>query len=292
MSKLSITVLTVSALLLIAPLSHAELSSPSYAIGIGLEMSSGNFGTGSTTTYVAAPVIVDWFPTERLDFELTLPFLYLRTTGTDTGSSTTAKSVARGGYMGGAGGALGGAGGTVAGAGGTINSTGGGGTSGGEYGVGDITLTSGYALLTDSDTSPLIRPTIYLKFPTADESKGFGTGKFDFGGGVAVSKWLGSWQPFAEGRYIVQGAAHDETGALNFVTADAGVAYSWNERLATSMFARFGSAPFDGLSAPLEARLKTVWRFAERTYTEVYALKGFSDGSPDYGGGVSVFMEF
>jgi hypothetical protein len=58
------------------------------------------------------------------------------------------------------------------------------------------------------------------------------------------------------------------------------------------MQASFGSTQFEGTAAPLEARLKAVWRFGERTYTEAYALKGFSDGSPDYGGGISVFMEF
>ncbi len=147
-------------------------------------------------------------------------------------------------------------------------------------------------LLTDCDTSLHLRPTVYLKFPTADASKGLGTGKFDFGAGVEVSKWLGNWQPFAEGRYIVQGASHDETGAENFITADAGVAYSWNDRLVTSAYARFGTALFSDMSAPLEARLKMVWRFGDRMYTDVFALKGLSDGSPDYGGGASVFFEF
>ena len=89
--------------------------------------------------------------------------------------------------------------------------------------------------------TPILRPTLYVKFPTTDENKGFGTGKLDFGAGVALSKWLGNWQPFAEGRYIVQGASHDETGAVNFVTADTEVAYSWNDHLVTSGYVRYGS---------------------------------------------------
>lgn len=269
---------TIITLLLNAHLSFAESPSPKYAVGLGLEIAVGSFGTGSTSTYATVPLIIDWFPTERLDLELTVPFLYQRTSNAGhavlgTNVQSTAMSVASGSMMGPGGG-------------------GGGGMLGGDYGLGDITLTSGYAVLMDSDASPRIRPTIYLKFPTASENNGFGTGKFDFGAGVAVSKWVGNWQPFAEGRYIIQGAANDETGALNFVTADAGVAYSWNDRLVTSTFTRFGSALFDGMSAPFEARIKTSWRFAERTYTDLYALKGFSDGSPDYGGGISLFMEF
>jgi len=291
MNKQSLTVFTVAALMITAQMSYAESPPPKYALGLGMEMFSGTFGTDSTSTFVAAPLIIDWFPTERLDFELTVPFLYLRTSGVDELSTSTAKSVARG-YMGGTGGTLSGTGGTIVGAGGTIITTRGGGTDGGDFGMGDVTLTSGYALLMDSDTTPLFRPTAYLKFPTANESKGFGTGKFDYGAGLAVSKWLGNWQPFTEGRYVFQGASQDETGALDFLTADAGVAYRWSDSFVTSMYARLGSRSFEGMSAPLEARLKMVWRFEEKTFTEAYALKGLSDGSPDYGGGVSIFREF
>ena len=261
--------------------SYADTMPSTFAIGIGLEVSSGSFGTGSTSTYATAPVIMDWFPSDKLDFELTVPLLYQRTmntghavlgTSTQIATNNVAKSVGRG-SMGGSG-------------------SGGGGIFGGQYGLGDITLTSGYTVISDSDTTPQLRPTAYVKFPTADDSKGFGTGKFDFGVGLAASKWLGNWQPFAEGRYIIQGTSNAETGAKDFYTADAGVAYIWSDRLSTSTYARFGSALFDGMSAPLEARLKMVWRFGERTYTDVYALKGLSDGSPDYGGGASVFFEF
>lgn len=272
--------LTVATLLLGTLCSHAETELPHYAIGLGFEVSSGTFGSNSTSTYATLPVTFDWFPTERLDLELTIPLLYQQTANTghallgtnmQNSVTTSAKSVARGSMMGGGGG---------------------GSMLGGDYGLGDITLTSGYAVVQDSNSFPRIRPSVYLKFPTANASNGSGTGKFDIGAGVAVSKWLGNWQPFAEGRFVVQGAAHDEAGAENFVTADAGIAYSWNDRLATSAFARFGSTLFDSMPAPLEVRLKTIWRFGKRTYSEAYVLKGFSDGSPDYGGGISAFMEF
>lgn len=278
----------------VASVSYAEPPPASYALGLGLEISSGSFGTTSTSTYATVPLILDWYPTERLDIEVTVPFLYQRTTNTGhavlgTTAESAAKSAARGNMFGGGAGS-----GTVSGGGSMMGSSGSGGGSmfAGDYGLGDITVTSGYTLLRDSDTSPHVRPTVYLKFPTASESDGFGTGAYDAGAGVAVSKWLGSWQPFAEARYIVQGIIDDSNGGLNFVTADAGLAYGWNDQVITSLYARFGSALFDGLSAPLEARAKMTWRFSERAYTELYALKGFSDGSPDYGGGISIFREF
>ncbi|MEI7816634.1 MAG: transporter [Desulfuromonadales bacterium] len=233
--------------------SFAESPAPKYALGIGLDVSSGTYGSRTISTYVTAPLIVDWFPNDRLDLELTIPLLYQRTSSTGRG---------------------------------------GGGVLGGDYGLGDITLTSGYSLLRDSPATPHLRPTLYLKFPTAAESKEFSTGELDFGAGLAVSKWFGNWQPFTEVRYVVQGGSHAVSGAENFLTVDTGIAFSMNEHLMTSMYARFGSPPFNDMSAPLEVRLKTVWRFAERTYTEVYALRGLSNGSPDFGVGATVFFEF
>jgi hypothetical protein len=260
----------------------AESETPQYAVGLGLDVSSGTFGTDSTSTYVYMPLIIDWFPTGRLDLELTVPLLYQRTQNTgvaaigDAIAKSTARRTMNGQYV------YTGVSPTVAG-GGTI------GTS--ESGLGDITLTGGYALIQDSNTTPLLRPTFYVKFPTADETKGLGTGKLDIAPGLAVSKWLGKWQPFVESRYIFQGAS-EESGAQDYFTAETGIGYSWNERFYTSAYSRFGSVTFDGMDAPLDIRLKSVWRFGKRTYTEVYALKGLSDGSPDYGGGVSVFAEF
>jgi len=253
-----------------------------FAVGIGLEASSGNFGTDSTSSYVSVPFIFDWFPTERIDLELTVPLLYQKTSNTGVAAlGGAAKSTARRNMNGqysytGGGAALAG--------GGTVGDS--------EFGLGDITLTGGYVLLLDGDLTPLIRPTFYLKFPTADENRGLGTGEFDFGPGLAVSKWMGNWQPFVEARYIFQGASNKGTGARDYIITDAGIGYGWSGNLYTSAYSRLGSVVFDGMEAPLEVRLKNVWRLSELLNTEIYLLKGISDGSSDYGGGVSLFVGF
>lgn len=257
-------------------------TSPQFAVGLGVDASSGKFGTDSTSTYVSGPFILDWFPTERIDLELTIPLLYQKSQNTGVAAlGASAKSSARRNMNG-----------QYSYTGGSASLAGGGSAGDSEFGLGDITLTGGYALLQDSDSTPLIRPTLYLKFPTADDTKGLGTGKFDVGPGVAISKWLGNWQPFVDSRYIFQGASNEDTGARDYLIADAGIGYSWNESFYTSSYARVGSTVFDGMEAPLDIRLKSVWRFAERLNSEAYLLKGLSDGSPDYGGGVAIFVEF
>ena len=175
-------------IILNALFSFAQSPVPDYAVGIGFDVSSGSYGTNSTTTFVSAPLIVDWFPTERLDMELTLPFVYQKSSaGSHVAENSTvavsAKSVARGPMGGNGAGRMAGSGsGVGVGAGsGVASGKGAGGMLNGDYGLGDITLTSGYSLLLDSDYMPQLRPTLYLKFPTADESAGLGTGKFDYG---------------------------------------------------------------------------------------------------------------
>ncbi len=253
----------------------AAAATPQYSLGLGVEYARGDFGTDSTSTYTAIPLIFDWFPDERLNLELTVPFVYQDTTN-------TGYAVIGGGMMA----AIGGRG---------MNQTAGSSAFSGDEtqsGLGDITLTTAYRIILDGKGTPDLGLTCYLKFPTANENKGLGTGAFDWGPGLQISKWLGNWQPFAEGRYIIQGNSADEIGASDYFLADAGVGYGWSDNLYTALFSRFGSAAFDGVDAPLEVRLKMAWKVSDNYTTEGYLLKGVSDGSPDYGGGLSFYVSF
>jgi hypothetical protein len=266
-------------LLLAGGVSAASAATPpQFSLGLGLDYARGDFGTASTSSYTTIPLTLDWFPSERFSLELTVPFLYQSTITTGYAATTGGVPAAQA-YYGGRG--MNGSGQSVV-------------VSGSEdqSGLGDITLLPAYNLLLDGEGSPQFGLTCYLKFPTADEDKGLGTGSFDWGPGLTLSKWLGDWQPFAEGRYIFQGASRAETGARDYLLADAGLGYGWSEELYTALFARAGSATFDGMTAPLELRLKTVWGFGENTSTEFYLLKGLSDGSPEYGGGLAFFVGF
>lgn len=263
-----------------APLAASE---PQFSLGLGLDYARGDFGTDSTSTYATMPLIFDWYPNQRFSLELTVPFIYQSTSNTGyaaTGSGSAAVQYTGGGRgmdssrMG------------QSGTGFTYTS------SEEQSGLGDITLESSYILLQDASGLPDLALICYLKFPTADEDKGLGTGKFDWGPGLHLAKWLGTWQPFIEGRYILQGAARAETGARDYLLADAGLGYAWNENLYAAGFSRFGTVTFDGMAAPLDLRLKTVWAFTEANSVELYLVKGLSDGSPEYGGGISFFAAF
>lgn len=44
--------------------------------GIGFDYATGDFGTDTTTDFINIPLIINVFPNDRLDFELTIPFVY------------------------------------------------------------------------------------------------------------------------------------------------------------------------------------------------------------------------
>jgi hypothetical protein len=268
-------VLLLVPVLFLLQIGVAAAATPHFSLGLGVDYARGDFGSDSTSTYMAIPLIFDWFPDERLNLELTVPFVYQDTTNT--------------GYAATGGGAM-----AMIGGRGMNQSAGSVAFNGDEKqsGLGDITLVTAYKIILDGKGTPDLGLTCYLKFPTADEDKGLGTGAFDWGPGLQLSKWLGSWQPFAEGRYIFQGSSADEIGASDYFLVDAGVGYGWSDKLYTALFSRFGSAAFDGLDAPLDVRLKTVWKISDNNTTEMYLLKGVSDGSPDYGAGISFYVSF
>lgn len=138
------------------------------AVGLGVDFATGDYGSGTSTDFIAVPLIVDLYPTERLDLELIIPWVY-QTNG-DNAYGTVMPY--RQGYARGAATATGTR--FQAGAGGSSGSTAGG-SAGSASGLGDITLTAGYIIIPEGTVVPRVRPLIYLKFPTADENKGLGT---------------------------------------------------------------------------------------------------------------------
>jgi len=162
-----------------------------YSVGQGFEFSSGKYGTNTRTESIYAPLTVMVTPTDRLGLSLEIPFVY-------QSNSNVVSSIARGGMQGSKTTMLpaGGMSGMSSSGSGTSSSSAT--TNQSESGLGDITLKAGYILLPENDSMPQIRPTAFVKFPTADKNKSLGTGEFDEGLAVEISKWFGNWDPFAK----------------------------------------------------------------------------------------------
>ncbi|GFO56367.1 hypothetical protein GMSM_33740 [Geomonas sp. Red276] len=266
--------------LILAPLC-ARAETPAVTVGMGFEFSSGKYGTSTRTESVYAPLTVAVAPTERLGFSLEVPFLY------QSNSSVTASVITGGGMMGASGHAAAMSGSGMMGSGGTAQTAA---SSSDVYGLGDVLLKGGYVLVPEGELMPRIRPYLQVKFPTAQHQT-LGTGNFDEGGAVELSKRIGRTYSFAEVGYLHQGRS-DRVRLKDYLSYSAGTGYAVGDRFLPMIIVKGATSPAEGASDLLEARLKLKYLLTPETGIELYGAKGFTTNSPDYGGGLSIFHDF
>lgn len=237
---------------------------PQFSSEFGLVYETGDYGTGETTTTWTAPLTLKYYPNEKLDFELYVPFI--RTSNGNT--------VIAGGRHGRRGGSRQ-----------SIR------TSGSQTGLGDASLTTGYNLLSESANTALVRPLIYVKFPTGDEDKGLGTGEWDLGGGLEVSEWLGDWLPYAELLYISPG----ESGSLDlqdYWSYTFSLGYAATNRLRPEVSLVGGTNVFKGDDDVQSLELALNYWPAARIRVEGFVSFGLTDASSDFGTGASITIDY
>ncbi|MDH4554656.1 hypothetical protein E8F11_05610 [Pseudomonas sp. BN417] len=245
---------------LIMPGLLASLALPALAdvftVSSGLDYSRGKYGTPTTSETWYVPVVAK-YETGPMIYKLTIP--YLRITNPSVGPD---------------GEPLPGDCGSV------------------EKGLGDTVASANYALLDGSRGDGLILELIgKVKLPTADEDNCLGTGKTDFSAQFDVTQAFGAVSGFATLGWKKFGDPsetnlHDPIFAsLGFVTGlapgtSAGAAYDWRQKVISD------GDEIQEFTLFLTQRLSPSWR------VQLYALKGFSDASPDSGGGLMLSHSF
>lgn len=263
-----------------------------WQIGFTPSYSSGNFGTTTTSSFFYAP-----FSIRRLfkdgDVTVIIPFVTATTDGRTTLVGGTAIRVDDGGGSnsgpggGGSGseddGGCSGKGSTVSGkdrvCGLTTRTAGQKVTT---SGVGDLLLKGRYYIVEENDHLPLIAVTARMKLPTANEKLGLGTGAFDHGYGVEVSKLLGDhWIAFLDGGYSFIG---DPSG-IEFQNQHwydiGGGYYITNDLLASVYFEEYraiipGFVNARDFFLAVNYTASAAWRFNGGV------MVGVSNGAPDY----------
>lgn len=265
-----------------------------WQLGFTPSYSSGNFGTGTTTTFFYAPVSI-----RRLfkdgDVTLVVPFVTATTDGRTTLVGGTATRIDDGsGSNSGPGG------------GGSSGSSDEGGCSGSDFpgirgrdrvcglttrgagqnvttaGLGDIVLRGRYYIVEEKDSIPLIAVTGRVKFPTASASQGLGTGALDYGFGIEMSKLLSDhWIAFLDGGYNIIGDP-DGLQLQNQHWYDVGAGYYVTRDLLLSVY-------FEEYRAILPGFVNARDFFFAVNYTASSAWRfnggvtlGLSNGAPDY----------
>lgn len=251
-------------------------------LSLGFDFASGDYGTTQTTDSYRVPLTIGYYPSARLDFSLEFSYLYQNGDSTVFLGGRPFPMHGSGGMSGGTGGmsGTGGMGGTTA---SSVTSS--------QSGVGDISLTAGYALFEESDSSPMLRPLVYVKVPTADDDKGLGTGAFDYGVGLSIAKGFGDWFLYAESLYIIPGSTSTYQPD-NYLTYLGSARYLLTQKLDVGCELSGATAAFAENPDALEAQLTTNYQVSQRESVGAYLGTGLSDSSPDITGGLYGSLSF
>lgn len=243
-----------------------------FSLGVSFNYSTGEYGTGTDTEILSVPITARY---ERgpLTLKLTVPYLRV------SGGTSVVPGVGQVRNTNPRGRGRGGSGGTTT----TTEST--------ESGLGDTIAAATYNVYYNSTRKLGLDLTGKVKFGTADADKGLGTGETDYGVQADVYKTYDRVTAFAGLGYTVLGSSefiqlddvwNASVGASYRFTevSTFGVAYDWRERSSPTAF------PQRELSAFWVQKLSREWK------GQAYVLKGFSDGSPDWGVGASLAYAF
>ncbi|MEN8200248.1 MAG: transporter [Thermodesulfobacteriota bacterium] len=159
-----------------------------------------------------------------------------------------------------------------------------------ESGLGDIVASMTYFLYGGDQAQPLLPMvdlTAKVKFPTADEEKGLGTGEADYSIESDLTWFRGQTALFTTVGYKFMGSP-DSYDLNNVLYGSVGVAHQVTSKISAGILYDLREASTDSGSATSEATGYGSFRIRDNVRLLLYGVKGFSDGSPDYGFGFTI----
>lgn len=252
-----------------------------FSTGVAADYATGDYGTGQTTDTYSTSLYFGYYPTERFDVSLSASYLYQSSRATTSSGGIIFERRDRD---------------TTNGSG---PGSGPGSPSGGDTfdeeasssGFGDLYLNAGYKILLEGEGKPQLRAIGYVKIPTADEDEGLGTGELDFSLGLEMRKWIDKWNPHVRATRVFQGD-NDTLQLEDFYTYEAGIGYLVKSDQMIDLSFWGATEPADGSDSQAEARLKfTKWNDNDTGWS-AYISAGLVEGSHDFGGGGSFFVNF
>lgn len=257
-------------LLLAAGASHAA---DGLNLGLGADYNSGDYGSDITTTILSVPVTAR-YTSGNWSWKASLP--WMRVDGDPNvvpglGEVTNTNPAGRG------------------------RGNGNGGPpdptaqeSGTASGIGDLRLYLTYAI--DTGSALGVDLSANVKIATADEDKSLGTGANDYGVAVDLYRDFG-------GTMLFGGVGYTALGDSDFIDVDSvlnsNLGVSWRAG-AASVGAMYDwrEAASDGADARSEVTGFVTFPASDASKVQLYAVKGLSDGSPDWGVGLGLYTGF
>jgi len=231
---------------------------PGFSLTTGLDYSTGKYGGTETTEIYYVPV-TGKYEADEYTLKLTVPYLEVTGPGNvliDLGPIGPAST-----------------------------------TSTTQSGLGDIVVAGTYNMYEGRGNGTLVDVTAKIKFATADEAKGLGTGENDYALQADLYKTLGKNTVFGTLGYRVMGDPPGVTlnnvfyaslgaGRQYSQETSAGVILDLREKASATGYAQ------QELTAYVSHKLGKTWK------AQAYAVKGFSNGSPEWGAGAMFTAAF
>ena len=260
------------ALLAAACAAHAE---DGFSFGAGVDYSSGDYGSDTTTTILSVPFTAR-YNSGAWTWKASLPWLDVEgDPGVLPGLGNVGNTNPRG---------RGNGNGRGNGGGDPTQPT----DDGSATGIGDLRLTGTYAF--DTGTALGVDLSAQAKIATADEDKALGTGANDYGLLLDLYGKVGDATLFGGVGYARLGESEfidtNDVFSANFGATwpvgpgSLGAAYDWRSAASETADDRSEITAFYSLRSGEAAK----WQF--------YATTGLSDGSPDWGGGIALTWLF
>jgi len=231
---------------------------PGFSLTTGLDYSTGKYGGTESTDMLYIPV-AGKYEADKYTLKLTVPYLQV------TGPGNVVRDV---GQIGPA-------------------ST----TRTKQSGLGDIVVAGTYDMYGGHANGTFVDVTAKIKFGTADEAKGLGTGKNDYALQADLYKTFGKNTVFGTLGYKVMGSPPGVT-LNNVFYASLGAGHQYSQETSAGLILNLQEKAFptgfpqQELTAYVSRKLGKTWK------AQAYAVKGFSNGSPDWGAGAMFSVAF
>jgi hypothetical protein len=155
-------------------------------------------------------------------------------------------------------------------------------------GLGDSVMTLRYQLPSLGENMPFIDLSLELKIPTADETKGLGTGARDYGLQLDMYQQFGQSTVFANAGYKLRGRSNLFPHMLDSAYFSLGISRPANERWSYGLIYDFRAAAASLAGETHDLLPFVTWSPAVNWSIMSYMAKGFTEDSANYALGVQL----
>lgn len=151
-----------------------------------------------------------------------------------------------------------------------------------ESGLGDIVGSLIYHLPASTDSGPFLDLRLDVKFPTADETRGLGSGKTDVNLQLDASQYWNEYLLFASAGYSFRGSSSLYPGLRDGAYLQLGAARSISSSVSMGALMDYREAASTQINDIVEAGPYVNWQISDNWSLTGFSMFGFTSASVDF----------